>query len=63
MEQKFKATKKAGLLGIFGNLFLLIIKGFIGFYTNSQSMIADAINSASDIIDIKVSVVSKQSFL
>ena len=50
MEQKFKATKKAGLLGIFGNLFLLIIKGFIGFYTNSQSMIADAINSASDII-------------
>ena len=26
MEQKFKATKKAGLLGIFGNLFLLIIK-------------------------------------
>ena len=50
MEQKFKATKKAGLLGIFGNLFLLTIKGFIGFYTNSQSMIADAINSASDII-------------
>ena len=50
MEQKFKATKIAGLLGIFGNLFLLIIKGFIGFYTNSQSMIADAINSASDII-------------
>lgn len=50
MEQKFKATKRAGLLGIFGNLFLLIIKGFIGFYTNSQSMIADAINSASDII-------------
>ena len=50
MEQKFKATKKAGLLGIFGNLFLLFIKGFIGFYTNSQSMIADAINSASDII-------------
>ena len=50
MEQKFKATKKAGLLGIFGNLFLLIIKGFIGFYTNSQSMIADSMNSASDII-------------
>lgn len=50
MEQKFKATKKAGILGIFGNLFLLIIKMFIGLATNSQAMIADAVNSASDII-------------
>ena len=50
MHQKFKDTKIAGLLGIFGNLFLLLIKGLIGFYTNSQSMIADSINSASDII-------------
>ena len=46
---KFKATKTAGILGIFGNVFLLIIKGFIGFASGSQAMIADAFNSASDI--------------
>lgn len=47
--ERFKETKKAGLLGIFGNLFLLIIKGSIGFLTNSQAMIADSANSAGDI--------------
>lgn len=47
--ERFKETKKAGLLGIWGNLFLLIIKGSIGFLTNSQAMIADSANSAGDI--------------
>jgi len=46
---RFEQTKKAGLLGILGNLFLLIIKGTVGFLFNSQSMIADAANSAGDI--------------
>ena len=51
MEQKkFNDIKKAGLAGIFGNIFLLIIKATIGFITHSQSMIADSVNSASDII-------------
>ena len=39
MEKKFKDIKKAGLAGIFGNIFLLIIKGTIGIITHSQSMI------------------------
>ncbi len=47
--ERFEETKRAGLLGIFGNLFLLIIKGTIGFLTNSQAMIADSANSAGDI--------------
>lgn len=46
---RFSQTKKAGLLGIFGNLFLLIIKGAVGFLFKSQSMIADSANSAGDI--------------
>ncbi len=46
---KFRAVKIASILGIIGNLFLLVIKGIIGFLTNSQSMMADAINSAGDI--------------
>lgn len=46
---RFKSVKLASILGIIGNLFLLIIKAIIGFATNSQAMIADAFNSASDI--------------
>lgn len=49
MEERFKSTKKVGILGILGNIFLLFIKGTIGFICKSQSMIADAANSAGDI--------------
>ena len=48
-DNRFSLTKKVGILGILGNIFLLIIKGTIGFATKSQAMIADSINSAGDI--------------
>lgn len=48
-EYHFKKTKKVGILGIIGNIFLLLLKSFVGFATNSQSMIADSFNSAGDI--------------
>ena len=47
--ERYKSTKRASILGILGNIFLLIIKTIIGFITNSQAMIADAFNSAGDI--------------
>ena len=47
--QKHKKIKTASILGIIGNIFLLIIKGIIGFITGSRAMIADAFNSAGDI--------------
>lgn len=47
--KKYNAIKRASIFGIIGNLFLLIIKGIIGFKTKSQSMMADAFNSAGDI--------------
>ena len=46
---RYGKTKLAGILGIVGNIFLLIIKAIIGFISNSQAMIADAANSAADI--------------
>ncbi len=46
---RYKTTKIAGIFGIIGNVFLLVIKGFVGFISNSQAMIADSVNSASDI--------------
>ena len=47
---RYKSGKIASILGILGNLFLLIIKAIVGILTKSQAMIADSINSASDII-------------
>lgn len=47
---RYESARRAGLLGILGNLFLLIIKGFAGFTFNSQAMIADSFNSAGDIL-------------
>ncbi len=47
--ERYEETQKVGILGILGNLFLLIIKAMVGFVSHSQSMIADTFNSASDI--------------
>lgn len=49
MEEKFILTKRAGIYGIIGNIFLLIIKAIVGYVSHSQSMIADSFNSAGDI--------------
>ena len=49
MEQRFKVTKRAGIYGIIGNIFLLLLKAIVGFASKSQAMIADCINSAGDI--------------
>ena len=48
-EERFKVTRRAGMYGIIGNTFLLVIKAVVGFASRSQSMIADSINSAGDI--------------
>lgn len=49
MNNRFKSTKNASILGILGNIFLLIIKGIVGITSHSQAMIADSANSAGDI--------------
>ena len=46
---RYKNTKRASVLGIIGNIFLLIIKTIVGFISNSQSMIADSFNSFGDV--------------
>lgn len=47
---RYKSTNIASLLGIIFNFILLILKGIIGFISNSQSMIADAFNSFGDVL-------------
>lgn len=49
MKKKL-AVRKASILGIIFNIFLLIIKAIIGFVSGSMAMVADAFNSAGDII-------------
>ncbi len=46
---RYKQANRASILGIVGNIILLILKAFIGFLTGSRAMIADATNSAGDI--------------
>ena len=46
---RYQSAKITGIIGIVGNIFLLIIKGVVGFISNSQSLIADSFNSAGDI--------------
>lgn len=42
-------ASKVGIYGVIGNVFLFLIKFFIGITSKSQAMIADSINSATDI--------------
>ncbi len=49
MQDRYNSTKTASILGIVGNIVLLIIKAIIGILTSSQAMIADSVNSAGDI--------------
>lgn len=49
MNNRYKIVKIASILGIIGNLFLFIIKFLASISSNSSAMLADAINSASDI--------------
>ena len=49
MNERHNKAKTASILGILGNIFLLIIKGIISFITGSKAMLADTFNSASDI--------------
>ncbi len=57
---RFKSVKIASILGIAGNLFLLIIKAIVGFISGSQAMIADSFNSAGDIFSSAMTFVGNK---
>jgi len=46
---RYKDTKKVSILGIIANSFLFIIKIFVAITSRSQGLLADAINSGTDI--------------
>ncbi len=55
--EEFSKTKNVGIVGIIGNIFLLIIKLIISFLSKSQAMLADSINSATDVFASIMTVV------
>lgn len=50
MMNRYKSVKKASIIGMIANSFLFVFKIIIGLFSNSQAMIADAINSAGDVV-------------
>lgn len=57
---RYKYTRRVSIIGILGNIFLLVIKLIIGLISNSQAMIADAINSAGDIFSSFMSLIGNK---
>lgn len=60
MDSKYEDTKKSAIVGIAGNLFLLIIKAISGFAFHSQSMIADSIHSAVDFFSSLMTLIGNK---
>jgi cation diffusion facilitator family transporter len=50
IDERGLTTQKVGACGIIGNIFLFCIKIAIGLISGSQAMIADSINSGTDIL-------------
>ncbi|SHP92526.1 ferrous iron efflux protein [Mycobacteroides abscessus subsp. abscessus] len=48
-QERFKKAEFVAIIGIIGNLVLAILKWVIGVYANSRALVADAVNSASDV--------------
>lgn len=58
--ERNKEALTASIIGIIGNIFLLIIKAIIGVISNSQAMLSDALNSAGDIISSFMSYIGSK---
>lgn len=48
-DERFKKAEFVAIIGIIGNFLLAILKWIVGTYANSRALIADAVNSASDV--------------
>ncbi len=49
-QNRFLEIKKVSLVSIMGNVILTILKGSVGYLSGSTALIADAFNSASDLL-------------
>ena len=56
-DRKSNVIARVGLVGIIGNLFLFVIKIIIAIVSKSQAMLADSINSGTDILSSLMTLV------
>lgn len=62
MNDRDKTTNKTINLGLFVNIFLSLIKTFIGIFGHSSALLADGINSTSDVVYyIAVKILTKHA--
>lgn len=57
---RYQSTRKVALLGISANIFLVVIKLIIGFFSRSQAMIADGLNSAGDVFSSTITYIGNK---
>ena len=57
---RYESTKRVSLMGILGNIFLLIIKFIVAVFSHSEAMMADAINSGGDIFSSLMSYIGNK---
>lgn len=57
---RYQSTYVASFIGIIGNLVLLAFKAIVGFLSNSQAMLADAINSFGDVFSSLMSFIGNK---
>jgi cation diffusion facilitator family transporter len=57
---RYKDTKKISIVGILANLFLFIIKLIVATISRSQGLLADAINSGTDIFTSSMTYVGNK---
>lgn len=57
---RYQSTYLASFIGIIGNLVLLVFKAIVGFLSNSQAMLADAINSFGDAFSSLMSFIGNK---
>ena len=56
MEREKKIIRTS-IIGILANVFLVIFKALVGFFTNSLAIILDAVNNLTDVIPSVVTIV------
>ncbi|MGI9527231.1 MAG: cation diffusion facilitator family transporter [Weeksellaceae bacterium] len=57
LSNNYQTAKKAIIFSILGNLCLAVIKGLAGFFGNSFALVADAIESLTDVVSSSIALI------
>ena len=60
MTEKQSAIKKASWISIWGNAFLSLSKIIIGWISGSYAVLADGVDSASDIVTSIITLITSK---